>query len=95
MPIAQSIWFETLRPQEKPSLVAAFDTSQQTADDPARMGDAFVMEVEGLGDVEFHFVACIKGRSIFAAKHPDQECSRGHSPERAQLFCQELLTGVA
>lgn len=91
MPIASDIWIEAIRPKEAPSLVAAFDLSDQPNDDPARLAQSFAMAVEGFGDVRFDFVACIKGRAIYSASLKGPEHGQGQPPERAELLCRELL----
>lgn len=92
MPIARDIWIEAIRPKEAPSLVAAFDLSDQPNDDPARLAQPFAMAVQGFGEVRFDFVACIKGQAIYSASLEGQEHGQGQPPECAELMCRDLLT---
>ncbi len=91
MPIANDIWIEPIRPDEDSSIVASFVLADQTLDDPARTGKPFQMPIEGIGDVAFNFVCCIKGQAIYSASLPDQVGDQDRNPVRAELLCRELL----
>lgn len=94
MPIAQDIWIEAIRPREAASIVAVFALSDQPDGDPARIAEPFVMPIEGFGDVRFSFVACIKGQAIYSASLEGLVRGQVPHPERVELVCRELLTGL-
>ena len=91
MPIASDVWVEVIRPKEAPSIVASFVLKDQAQGDPAGIGKPFIMEIDGLGEVVFSFVACVKGQAIYSASLPDQAIGQDQSPVRARLVCQEFL----
>lgn len=91
MPLAKEIWIEKIRPGEEDSIVASFDLFEQAQGDPAGVGKPFAMPVQGIGEVWFQFVCCIKGQAIYSATLPSLEAGQGQSPEPAQLIYRELL----
>ncbi len=94
MPIAADIWIEPIRPNEDSSLVAAFEIAEQPHDDPARTGQSFQMKIEGLGDVAFDFVCCVKGQAIYSASLPNLAGDQDRHPVHAELLSRELLPGA-
>lgn len=90
MPIADEVWIEQIRPGEAQSIVASFELARQADGDPVASGQPFLMAIEGLGDVVFAFVCCLKGRSIYSASLRDLESSQGQIPVRAELLCSVL-----
>lgn len=91
MPIAHEIWIEQIKPGEARSIVASFELSKQCDGDPAALGLPFMIAIEGIGDVVFSFVCCLKGRSIYSASLEGLVSAPTQIPERAELLCSELL----
>ena len=91
MPIANDIWLEQLRPNEAQSIVASFNLHAQPQGDPSSVGLPFIMSVQGIGDLVFGFVCCLKGQAIYSASLADQVSDQGQTPEHAELVCSEFL----
>ena len=91
MPLAKEIWIEKIRPGEEASIVASFDLHEQAQGDPTGVGKPFAMPVQGIGEVWFQFVCCIKGQAIYSARLPNPEADQGQTPEPSRLVYRELL----
>lgn len=91
--IADRVWFEVVRPDAEPSLLASFKVEPFWGNHPAATGRPITAVVElggSLVEVEFAFLACLRGQATYEARRWSSLDPTAPSPEHASRLTSAL-----